>query len=60
VVQVRKPDAAAYELVLNENGLLPAETVFIDDALVNVEAANKINIKGVHLEPGVSVTSLRF
>jgi len=60
VVQVRKPDAAAYELVLNENSLLPAETVFIDDALINVEAANKISIKGIHLEPGVSVTSLRF
>ena len=60
VVQVRKPDAAAYELVLNENNLLPAETVFIDDALINVEAANKISIRGILLEPGVSVTSLQF
>jgi putative hydrolase of the HAD superfamily len=60
VVQVRKPDAAAYELVLNENRLLPAETVFIDDAIINVEAANKVSIRGIFLEPGVSVTSLRF
>ena len=60
VAQIRKPDAAAYELVLNENGLLPAETVFIDDALINVEAANKISIRGIHLTPGVNVTSLKF
>lgn len=60
VVQVRKPDAAAYEIVLNENRLQPAETVFIDDALINVEAANKVGIRGIHLAPGVSVTSLVF
>ncbi len=60
VVQVRKPDAAAYELVLNENNLLPGETVFIDDALINVEAANKISIRGILLEPGISVTTLKF
>lgn len=58
VVKIRKPDAAAYELVLNENKLLPAETVFIDDALINVEAANKVGIRGIHLEPGISVTTL--
>jgi putative hydrolase of the HAD superfamily len=60
VAQVRKPDAAAYEIVLNENKLQAAETVFIDDALINVEAANKVGIRGIHLEPGVSVTTLRF
>lgn len=60
VVKVRKPDAEAYRLVLNENDLLPHETVFIDDALVNVEAANKVGIKGVHLVPGTSVVSLTF
>jgi len=60
VAQVRKPDAAAYEIVLNENKLEAAETVFIDDALINVEAANKVGIRGIHLEPGVSVTTLRF
>jgi putative hydrolase of the HAD superfamily len=60
LVQLRKPDRAAYEYVLNENNLLAAETVFIDDALLNVEAANAVGIKGMHLQPGISVTSLKF
>ena len=60
LVQLRKPDKAAYEYVLNENNLLAAETVFIDDALVNVEAANAVGIKGMHLQAGISVTSLKF
>jgi FMN phosphatase YigB (HAD superfamily) len=58
--RLRKPEPAAYELVLNANSLLPGETVFIDDALVNVEAANALGINGIHLEPGISVTSLEF
>ncbi len=49
---VRKPDAASYQLVLNENNLVAEETVFIDDALNNVEAANKLGIKGMHLKEG--------
>lgn len=49
---VRKPDAASYRLVLNENGLSPQETIFIDDALNNVEAAAAIGIKGIHLKEG--------
>lgn len=54
-IRLRKPDLPAYELVLNENHLLPAETIFIDDAKVNVEAAERLGIKGFHLEPGKTI-----
>lgn len=60
VVQVRKPDAAAYQLVLDENNLMASETVFIDDALNNVQAAEAVGIKGIHLAPGINVVSLQF
>jgi putative hydrolase of the HAD superfamily len=60
VVRLRKPDAAAYQLVLDENRLLASETVFVDDALINVEAANAVGIKGVHLAKGTSVITLEF
>lgn len=60
LVQLRKPDAAAYEMVLKQNNLVPAETFFIDDALVNVEAAKASGINGIHLQPGVQVTELPF
>jgi glucose-1-phosphatase len=60
VVRLRKPDAEAYRHVLTENNLVPEETVFIDDALVNVEAANSVGIRGIHLKPGMSVVELKF
>lgn len=55
---VRKPDAAAYQLVLDENNLIAAETVFIDDALNNVEAAIAVGMQGIHLEPGKTILEL--
>ncbi|MBC7848366.1 MAG: HAD family phosphatase [Chitinophagaceae bacterium] len=60
VAGLRKPDAAAYQLVLDDNKLIAQETVFIDDALVNIEAANSVGIHGIHLQAGHSVTSLQF
>lgn len=60
LVNLRKPDHASYRLVLDENNLLAHETVFIDDALINVEAANTVGIKGVHLEKGREVVDLNF
>ena len=58
LVNLRKPDHASYQLVLDENNLLPHETAFIDDALINVEAANAVGIKGVHLGRGMEVVRL--
>lgn len=56
----RKPDATGFLHILKENNLSPEETYFVDDAYVNVEAANKVGIKGVHLEPGKSIMDLKF
>ena len=35
----RKPDTAIFEQVLNENGLNPAETLFIDDSPQHIAGA---------------------
>ena len=32
--------------------------IFIDDALVNVEAANALGIRGIHLRPGQDIEQL--
>ena len=45
----RKPDASAYEFILNKHNLKAEETLFIDDKLENIEAAQKLNIKTYHL-----------
>lgn len=58
LVKLRKPDAAAYRLVLEENGLKASETLFVDDALVNVEAARSVGLEGYHVRPGHSVLDI--
>ena len=41
---IRKPDSAIFEKVLNENGLKPEETLFIDDIAANLEPAKALGI----------------
>ena len=42
-----KPDPAFYSYILDGEGCLPEEAVFVDDAEVNVEAARKLGIHGM-------------
>lgn len=43
-----KPDHAIYELLLSRYGLKAEESVFMDDTLANVEAAEEVGIHGIH------------
>ncbi len=53
-----KPDPAIFSFVLNEAGLNPEETLFIDDTLVHVESARSLGIKTWHLLPGTDICEL--
>jgi len=44
-----KPDLAIYELAISRFDLVPQETLFIDDRLDNIEAAQKLNFQTIHL-----------
>ncbi len=46
-LNIGKPDEGIYKTLLSKYNLIPAETVFIDDALDNVKAANKLGIHGI-------------
>ena len=48
LVGMMKPDPAIYRLTLNQLQVAAHEAVFVDDALVNVEAAAAIGIHAVH------------
>jgi len=48
-IGMRKPDAEIFEFVLQENGLLAAETLFIDDTLQHVEGARGAGLRAYHL-----------
>ena len=53
---IAKPDPAIYRHTLSELGTRPEETLFIDDKLVNVEAARALGIRAIEF---VSVERLR-
>lgn len=48
--KVIKPEKEIYELLLNKFDLQAAETVFIDDRLENVEAAQELGFKGIQFQ----------
>ncbi len=49
-VKLRKPDREIFELVLNEQDLIPENTLFIDDSIQHVEGALKSGIRAYHLD----------
>lgn len=50
---VIKPDPAIYQLLLNRYSLKPEESVFIDDRIENIEAAQALNFHGIHYTPAM-------
>ena len=51
----RKPVVAAFEAVLQDSGLDPAQTLFIDDTISNIEGAQKAGLQTLFLSGGLTV-----
>ena len=51
-VGMRKPDPGIYELTLERlgDGIAPSDCVFVDDVLVNIEAARELGMTAVHFQ----------
>ena len=45
-----KPDAAAFEDVVNSLGCAPAEVLFLDDNLINVHAAAEVGMQAMRVQ----------
>ena len=58
IIKLHKPNTAAYQLIVDENGLTPGETLFIDDSAANVEGAEKAGLKALHLSNGKTILDL--
>lgn len=54
-IGLRKPDPEIFELVLQENNLKAAETLFIDDSAQHIEGARVAGIRAELLLPGESI-----
>jgi FMN phosphatase YigB (HAD superfamily) len=57
-IGLRKPDREIFEFVLQDSNLEAAETLFIDDTLANVEAANALGINGLYLDKPSTIEEL--
>jgi HAD superfamily hydrolase (TIGR01509 family) len=55
---MRKPDTLPFEHIIKENKLEPSETLFVDDALINVEGAIAAGLRGLYLQPGMSIMDI--
>ena len=59
-VGMRKPNDDIFRFVLQDAGIAPAETLFIDDLHGNIETANKLGIKTHQLVPGERIEALNY
>ena len=54
----RKPDENCFSQVLEENKLIPYQTLFIDDSIKHINGAKQLGIQTFHLEKNKSITDL--
>ncbi len=55
---MRKPMKEIFLRVLDDNGLKPEETLFIDDSPQHVEGAKLLGIQTIYLEKGMTIEAL--
>ncbi|MEZ4708259.1 MAG: HAD family phosphatase [Caldilineaceae bacterium] len=53
--RVMKPNAAIFQCTLERLQRQPAETVFIDDFIHNIEGARDVGMNAIHFRPGLDL-----
>jgi len=54
-VGMRKPGEEVFRRILDENGLQPEHTLFIDDSPQHIETASRLGIQTIWLQPGMTI-----
>ncbi len=54
-IGLRKPDAKAFQFILDQHQLQPEYTLFIDDSPQHIEAAKALGIQTIWLQKGMSM-----
>jgi glucose-1-phosphatase len=57
-IHLRKPNAEIFEYVMQDSGIKPEETLFIDDFIENIETARKLRFQTFHLTRPRTLTDL--
>ena len=56
--QLVKPDPRIYALLCERHGLAPADCIFIDDSLANIEAARAFGMQGHHFREAAALRAV--
>ncbi|CAN5820779.1 HAD family phosphatase [soil metagenome] len=59
-IGLRKPYPEAFLHIINEQKLNPAETLFIDDTIKNIEGAKAVGLQTIHLVHPMTVLDLQL
>ena len=57
---LRKPYPEAFQFILDEQQLNPAETLFIDDTPKNITGAQAVGLQTIYLEKGMEITEIKL
>ena len=55
-----KPDIEAWEHVIRDAGIDPAETLFLDDNIHNIKASQELGFQAIHVHKRMGLTDLGF
>jgi glucose-1-phosphatase len=50
-IHARKPEPKAWEIIIEENKLVPSQTLFLDDSPQHIAAASKLGLQTIHITP---------
>ena len=55
-----KPDIEAWEFVIRDAGIIPGETLFLDDSIHNIKASQELGFRAIHIHERTSLLDLGF
>jgi len=55
-----KPDKGAWEYVIKDAGLVPEETIFLDDSIHNIKASQELGFQAIHIHERTTLMDLGF
>jgi len=55
-----KPDTLAWKHVISDAGIMPQETLFLDDNIHNIMASKELGFQAIHIHERTSLTDLGF
>ncbi len=55
-----KPDHEAWEFVIKDAGILPEETLFLDDNIHNIKVSQDLGFRAIHIHERTNLMNLGF